>query len=330
MKGRENRPVPWHLRLVRQASWVVCLGFFAMALLADFIAAEHPLLLWFRGEFYLFPNLIAYPSLKAYDARLLELALGPGDLAVLPWVPFGYDSHDLSAILAPPSALHWLGTDSSGRDVLARVVHGSRVSFVVGVLSTLVGLLVGVSCGTAAGYFGRWVDALLMRCVDVVHSIPATLLLVTLLTVLMPRGSDAVLVMALIIGLVRWPDVARLVRSEVLRLRGLLFVDAARASGSGFGRIVFGHVLPNARGPILVAGTFGFSSAILLEGSLSFLGFGIPDDMASWGGLLTEVRGSVEAWWLAVFPGGALFVSVAAINVLGEALTDPIHPPQRS
>jgi len=322
MKAAGSAPVPRHLRLARQMALGVCLGFLAMGVLADFLASEHPIVLWFGGELYLFPNLISYPSLRVYDARLLEQALGAGDVAVFPCVPFGYDTHDLSAILAPPSGEHWLGTDGSGRDVLARVIHGTRVSLAVGGLSALVCLLVGVSVGTVAGYFGGWADALLMRWVDLIHSIPVTLLLVTLLAMHMPTGATAVLAMALIIGLVRWPDVARLVRSEVLRLRSLPYLEAARASGSGFLRLFIGHLLPNALGPILVAGTFAFSSAIVLEGSLSFLGFGIPDDLASWGGLLTEVRGSVEAWWLAVYPGAALFLSVAAINVLGEALTD--------
>jgi peptide/nickel transport system permease protein len=301
---------------------LVCL----MALAADFLASDQPVFLIFGGRWYWFPNLFDAPQLRIYDPILLRQSLRPGDIALLPLVPWGYNSHDLSQILVPPNAEHWLGTDGSGRDVLARIIHGSRVSLAVGGLSVVVLLGVGVTLGTLAGYYGRLIDMLLMRLVDIVHAIPTILLLVTMLAVWAPQGYGAVFAMTVVIGLVRWTDVARLVRGEILRVRTLDYVHAARAQGATDARIVWRHILPNAMSPILVSATFSLASAILIEGALSFLGFGIPDDMASWGGLLNEVRGNVEAWWIAVFPGTAIFVTVTAVNVVGEGLRDATDP----
>jgi peptide/nickel transport system permease protein len=223
-----------------------------------------------------------------------------------------------------------LGTDTSGRDVLARVLHGARVSLIVGILSVCVLIVVGVTMGTLAGYFGGILDVILMRLLEIVHSIPTILLLVTLLSVLAPEGYGAVVTMTVVIGLVWWTDVARLVRGEILRVKELDYVQAARAQGAGTARIIFTHVLPNSSNPVLVSGTFALAAAILVEGALSFLGFGIPDDMASWGGLLNEVRSNVEAWWLALFPGAAIFATVTAFNLLGEGLRDALDPHLRT
>jgi peptide/nickel transport system permease protein len=313
-------------RRVNRGAMALVVVLIVVATFADFLASDLPILLRFQGRFYFFPNVIPYGALRVYDCQMLSSALGPGDFAVVPLVPWGYNSHDLSQVLAAPSWAHWLGTDSSGRDVLARIVHGTRVSLFVGALSVIVLVVVGVGLGTIAGYFGKAIDAVLMRIVEVVHSIPTVLLLVTILSVVAPQGYLAVLTMTVVIGLVRWTDVARLVRGEILRVKALDFVQAARAQGASDSRIIFRHVLPNAINPVLVSATFALASAILIEGALSFLGFGIPDDMASWGGLLNEVRGNIEAWWLAIFPGTAIFVTVTAFNVLGEGVRDATDP----
>jgi peptide/nickel transport system permease protein len=297
-----------------------------LATFADFLASEQPIFLRFQGEWFFFPNLVTPGKLRVYDCHLLTRAMQPGDFAVVPLVPWGYNSHDLTQVLSPPSSSHWLGTDSSGRDVLSRIIHGTRVSLFVGVWSVAVLVLVGVSLGTLAGYFGKALDVTLMRVVEIVHSIPTVLLLVTILAVIAPQGYWAVIVMTVVIGLVRWTDVARLVRGEILRVKALDYVQAARAQGASDVRIILGHVLPNAINPVLVSATFALASAILIEGALSFLGFGIPDDMASWGGLLNEVRGNIQAWWLAIFPGGAIFITVTAFNVLGEGVRDATDP----
>jgi peptide/nickel transport system permease protein len=297
-----------------------------VATFADFIASEQPILLRFHGEWFFFPNVMLPGKLRVYDCRLLAAAMHDGDFALVPLVPWGYNSHDLTQVLAPPSGHHWLGTDSSGRDVLSRIVHGTRVSLFVGTWSVVVLVLVGVSLGTVAGYFGKAIDSVLMRVVEVVHSIPTVLLLVTILAVIAPQGYTAVVVMTVVIGLVRWTDVARLVRGEILRVKSLDYVQAARAQGASDARVIWHHVLPNASNPVLVSATFALASAILIEGALSFLGFGIPDDMASWGGLLNEVRGNIQAWWLAIFPGSAIFVTVTAFNILGEGVRDATDP----
>jgi peptide/nickel transport system permease protein len=314
---------------IQRAALAVLLVLITVALIADMLASSQPLLLCFRHHWYVLPNLTHPSALRIYDNDLLMKHLGDHDWALLPLVPWGYNGHDLTHVLSAPDAVHWLGTDSSGRDVLARLLHGSRVSLIVGVLSVVVLVTLGTTLGTIAGYFGGALDVLLMRILEIVHSIPTILLLVTLLSVLAPEGYSAVVAMTVVIGLVWWTDVARLIRGEILRVRELDFVHAARAQGASTWRIIFGHVLPNASSPVLVSATFALASAILVEGALSFLGFGIPDDMASWGGLLNEVRSNIEAWWLAVFPGAAIFVTVTAFNLVGEGLRDALDPRTR-
>jgi len=301
-----------------------------VAIFADFLASDKPIAVSLDGETYLMPNVFEEPELRIYDNQLLFEKMGPEDWAVFPPVPWGYNSHDLDSVLAPPSGDHLLGTDTSGRDVMSRVIHGSRVSLAVGVMAVVVLVVLGVFLGSIAGYFGGIVDGLLMRIVEIVHSIPTILLLVTLIAVINPVGWWAVGAMMLVIGLIRWTDVARLIRAEILRVKGLDYVEAMRALGATDARILARHVVPNAISPVLVTATFSMASAILIEGSLSFLGFGIPDDMASWGGLLNEVRGNSEAWWLAVFPGAAIFVTVTVYNLAGEGLRDATDPKLKS
>jgi peptide/nickel transport system permease protein len=304
----------------------VILTLFAVAAVADFVASDLPIAVKLDGRFYLFPNVTRPPALRSYDNQRLLQRMSEEDWAVFPPVPWGYNTHDLEHVLSPPSAEHWLGTDDSGRDVMSRVVHGSRVSLAVGLLSVMVLISIGVLIGSLSAYFGGILDLLLMRIVEIVHSVPTLLFLVTMLALIMPSGWWAVVAMMVVIGLVRWTDVARLVRGEILRIKTLEYVQAARLLGMSHARILIVHILPNAMSPVLVTATFAMASAILLEGALSFLGFGIPDDMASWGSLLNEVRGHTQAWWLAVFPGAAIFVTVTAYNLAGEGLRDAIDP----
>lgn len=297
-----------------------------LAVFADFIASERPILLSLAGELYVLPNLTDPVALRAYDNQRLAEEMGESDWAVFPPVPWGVNTHDLDATLTGPSADHWLGTDSGGRDVLARVVHGARVSLAVGVLSVVVLVSIGLLLGSVSAYFGGLLDLVLMRLLEIVHALPTLLLLVTMLSVIMPTGYRAVIAMMVVIGLVNWTGVARLVRGEILRIKAMPYVEASRALGYGAGRIIVRHVLPNALSPVLVSATFAMASAIQIEGALSFLGFGIPADMASWGGMLNDVRGHTDAWWLAVFPGCAIFVTVTVYNLAGEGLRDAIDP----
>jgi peptide/nickel transport system permease protein len=312
-------------RLNRVSLGVIAL-LFAVAAVADFLASDLPIALKLDGELYLFPNLTRPGALRSYDNQRLLERMGEQDWAVFPPVPWGYNTHDLDNVLSPPSAEHWLGTDDSGRDVMARVVHGSRVSLAVGVLSVLVLISIGVLIGSVSAYYGGFLDLVLMRIVEIIHSVPTLLFLVTMLAMIMPSGWWSVIAMMVVIGLVRWTDVARLVRGEILRIKTLEYVQAAHLLGMSHARVLLLHILPNALSPVLVTATFAMASAILLEGALSFLGFGIPDDMASWGSLLNEVRAHTQAWWLAVFPGVAIFVTVTAYNLAGEGLRDAIDP----
>lgn len=296
------------------------------ALFADFLSAPLPLALQLDGELYLLPNLTRPASLRAFDNQSLAKRLREGDWAVFPLVPWGSNSHDLSAVLTGPSATHWFGTDSVGRDVFARVVHGARVSLTIALLSVVLTSCIGLGVGTCAGFFGGPLDALLMRAVDALHAVPTTLLLITVLHVLRPTGFAAVLVMTAVIGCVRWTDLSRMVRAEVLRVRVAAYVEAARALGLPLTRILARHVLPNVLAPVLVAASFSMAGAIVIEGALTFLGFGVPDDVASWGGLLNDVRDHIDAWWLAVFPGGVMFLCVALYNLLGELLRERLDP----
>ncbi len=315
----------WRRRMNRLSLYAI-VGLFVVALSADFVASDKPIVLRLDGEFYLFPNVTNPPALRVYDNQILLDRMGADDWAVFPPVPWGYNSHDLDAVLEPPSARHWLGTDPGGRDVMARVLHGARVSLAVGVLAVIMLVTVGVLLGSVSGYAGGVIDVLLMRVVEIIHSIPTLLLLVTMLAVIAPSGWGAVLAMMTVIGLVRWTDVARLIRAEVLKVKTTEYVEACRALGLSHARILFRHVIPNAVSPVLVAATFAMASAILIEGALSFLGFGIPSDMASWGGMLNEVRSHTDAWWLAVFPGFAIFFTVTVYNLAGEGLRDAIDP----
>jgi peptide/nickel transport system permease protein len=307
-------------------SVVVIVTMIAVAILADLLASDLPLAISFQGTTYLLPNLLRPAAISGYDNQLLLAQLTEDDWAVFPPVPWGHNTHDLDNVLGPPSAEHWLGTDSGGRDVAARVIHGARVSLSVGLLSVSVLVVIGVVVGALAAYFGGLADLLLMRMLEIVHSLPTLLVLVTILAVIMPTGARAVIAMMLVIGLVRWTDVARLMRAEVLRVKTMSYVEAARALGCSPARVIVRHILPNALAPVLVAATFSMASAILIEGALSFLGFGIPPDMASWGGMLNDVQGHTEAWWLAVFPGAAMFVTVTVYNLAGEGLRDAIDP----
>ena len=315
----------WRRRINRSS--LVVIGFlFFIGLFSDFLASDRPILLMLEGELYVFPNLTDPADLRRYNNQILLEDMTVEDWAVFPPVPYGYNAHDLTAVLSEPSQDHMLGTDSEGRDVLSRLLHGTRVSLSVGVLAVSVLLLIGVTLGAIAGYFGGLFDAVLTRVLEIVHALPTILLLITLLSVLMPSGYGAVFAMMFVIGLVGWTDVARLVRGEILRIKTLEYVQAARALGFSHKRIILRHVLPNALSPVLVSATFAMAAAILIESALSFLGFGIPPDMASWGALLDDGRQHTDAWWLAVFPGAAIFVTVTVYNLAGEGLRDAIDP----
>lgn len=222
----------------------------------------------------------------------------------------------------PPGAAHLMGTDNLGRDVFAGVVHGARVSLLVGLLAAATATIIGVLVGAAAGYFGGAGDHTLMRVTELFQVLPR-FFLALLIIALFGSGIGKVI---LVIGLLSWPPMARLVRAEFLTLKQREFVDAARAVGLGHLRIGLGEILPNALPPAIVAGSLDVAQAILLEASLSFFGLGDPN-LVSWGGMLQAAQAFLRrAWWMSVFPGAAISVTVLSFNLFGDGLNDALNP----
>jgi len=233
--------------------------------------------------------------------------------------------------LLAPSAEHWLGTDSRGRDLLARLQYGGQISLSVGLLSTLLTLVIGTAIGAAGGYYGGWIDNVLMRFTDAFLTFPTTFVLILISALLRelpyPQLKNSVLVVIIVIGALSWMYTARLVRGLVLVLRERDFVIAARALGASDARIILGHILPNCLGPILVNGTLQMAFAVITESGLSYLGFGIQPPTASWGNILEEAQQHIfRAPWLAIFPGALIFLVAMAVNYIGDGLRDGLDP----
>jgi len=239
---------------------------------------------------------------------------------IAPWDP---NRPDVKKILDPPSARHVLGTDQLGRDVLARMLYGSRVSLAVGFVSVGIATVIGLVLGAAAGYRGGLLDAAIMRLVDLMLVFPRFFLLLAVLAFLTP----SIWTIMVVIGLTGWMGVARLVRAEFLALREREFVLWSQSIGASEFRIVWRHILPNAMAPVLVAMTLGIPAAILTESGLSFLGLGVQPPHATWGQILNEGKDAIElAWWLSVYPGLAILVTVLSYNLLGEGIRDALDP----
>jgi peptide/nickel transport system permease protein len=240
------------------------------------------------------------------------------------WItPYNPDSLDLYHVLMPPSAMHWFGTDELGRDVFTRVVFGAKISLKVGFVAVGIAVLVGTLIGLVAAYYGGWIDSVLMRFVDIMLCFPTFFLILAVIAMLEP----SIWYIMIIIGLTGWMGVARLVRAEVLSIKERDFIMAARAIGASDFRILFRHVLPNAMSPVLVSATLGVAGAILTESALSFLGIGVQPPTPSWGNILTSGKDYIEfAWWLSLFPGLAILITVLSYNLLGEGIRDALDP----
>jgi peptide/nickel transport system permease protein len=225
--------------------------------------------------------------------------------------------------LKPPSLDHPLGTDHLGRDVFSRMLYGSRVSLSVGFVAVAISILIGILVGALAGFYGGLTDSILMRFVDIMLCFPSFFLILTVVALLGPSLFKVMVV----IGITSWMGTSRFVRAEFLSLRERDFVQAAKALGVKDSRVIFRHVLPNALAPVFVTATLDVASAILVEAGLSFLGFGVQPPAPSWGNILTEGRTYIfDAWWLTVFPGLAILITVLSFNLLGEGLRDAIDP----
>ena len=230
---------------------------------------------------------------------------------------------DRKQILEPPSISHPLGTDDLGRDVFARMIYGSQISLAVGFVAVGIATVIGIFLGALSGYYGSWTDRIIMRFIDVMLSIPTFFLILAVIAFVGPGIWNIMIV----IGLTSWMGVARLVRAEFLSLKEREFVLAAKALGASNMRIIFRHIMINSMSPVFVSAVFGVAGAILVESALSFLGLGVQPPVPSWGNILTLGKDNIEiAWWLSVFPGLAILITVLGYNLLGEGLRDALDP----
>ena len=311
--------------LALSAFYAVCL-LLLTALSADFLANDKPYYLKYRGQSY-FPILRGYlvqMGLAKWPAELLNVDFKKleSEKALFPPVPYRASNIYLTAPFESPSGPHWLGTDKLGRDVMAGIIHGSRISLSIGFVAVGIALVVGVVLGALAGFFGSWVDMIISRLFEIMLSLPTFFLLITLAAVL----PQSIFITMAVIGLTGWVGIGRFTRSEFLRIRNLDYVTAALALGVPNRRVMFRHILPNALAPVLVSVVLGVAGAILLESSLSFLGIGVPADTVTWGSILNEARSNTFAWWLAVFPGAAIFITVLGYYLVGEGLREALDP----
>jgi peptide/nickel transport system permease protein len=279
------------------------------------------LIVWVAGLQFFIPY-----KLDATDYKSMILN-GKATDAVFPIVPYGYGRTDIKVSQQQPGAEHWLGTDDVGSDVLCRLIHGTRVSLSVGFVAVGIASVIGIFVGAIMGYFGGKIDFLGMRLVEIMMSVPTFFLIITIVA-FFPRSLFNIMV---IIGITSWTGDARFVRAEFFKLRNQDFVQAAISLGLPLRSILFRHMLPNGIAPVLVNVTFGIAGAIFIESALSFLGFGVAPPTPSWGQMLSTGVSTTGQflWWLSVFPGMAIFLTVTAYNLLGEGLRDAIDPKLR-
>lgn len=305
--------------------YVVCL-LVVMALFADFLANDKPYYTNYKGKTYfpIFRSYLVGLKLGQWPAELLNVDFKKleGAKSIFPPIPYRPSNINLLEPLEPPSAKHWFGTDKLGRDVMAGMIHGSRISLSIGFVAVGIAVMIGVILGAIAGYFGSWADLMTSRLFEVMLSIPTFFLLITVAALLPP----SIFLTMTIIGLTSWVGIARFTRNEFLRIRNLDYVTAAVALGVSDRKVMFKHILPNALAPVIVSVVLGIAGAILVESALSFLGIGVPAELVTWGSILHEASGATFAWWLAVFPGAAIFITVLAYYLVGEGLREVLDP----
>ncbi len=272
-------------------------------------------------------------------AILLVLALACG---LAPFFAQSYFENNLDNAYAPPGAAHWFGTDQLGRDLLARVLYGGRISIMVGLVASFVALAIGVTYGAIAGYFGGKADMIMMRIVDILYALPFTIFVILLMVFLkdpmmavddwlgrhglrQAQGVGKILLLFATIGAVEWLTMARIVRAQIMSVKKMEFIEAARTLGYSRTRIIFRHMVPNILGPVIVYTTLTIPSVMLLEAFLSFLGLGVDDPMSSWGKLIKDGADKMEEyWWLLVFPGAVFSLTLFSLNFLGDGLRDAL------
>lgn len=261
----------------------------------------------------------------ALIGMIVLLTMGIIAIAAPLLAPHSPNAVSLANYREAPTSTYLLGTDAQGRDVLSRLMYAARISLSVGIVAVSLYVVIGTTLGGLAGYFGGWVDGIVMRIADMVLSFPSIIVIITIVSILGPSITNVMLV----IGLLGWPPIARLVRGEFLTLRERDFVIASRATGARDRRIIFRHVLPNATTPVIVNATFGMAQAILLEAGLSFLGLGVQPPTASWGNMLNGAQSITtleQMPWLWLPPGIAIVIAVLAINFVGDGFRDALDP----
>lgn len=316
-------------------------GFLALiAITSQFIVGTKPIVCRYQNKIY-FPCLGYYgpsweakflgaPFFKRYPNVLKET--DPDSWAI--W-PLNYNDPERPVFddewpgrkanpqSSPPTRLNWFGTDARGFDVFAQMVHGTRTALLVGLVSMGVASLIGITFGALAGYYGGWTDILLSRTIEVVMCVPTLILILALMAVI---ESPSIMHMMVVIGLTGWTGIARLIRGEFIKLKTMDYVSAARVLGASSPRIIFRYLLPNSLAPVLVPISFGIAAAILIESALSYIGFGAPPPNPSWGQLLRLGQANYQNWWLILFPGMAIFITVLAYNLIGEGLQEATDP----
>jgi len=297
---------------------VVVIALICIAMCAPLLANNRPYLYFEKGKLY-FPLFYDYQELRDKDLRRDEFK----GFKIFPPVKYSYSEYDLDSIVVKPSGKHLLGTDEQGRDLLARMIHGSRVSIFIGFIAVAIYVTIGIIIGSIAGYYGGWIDIVISRFIEIIMCFPTFFLILTILALWGP----SLLSVMVVIGITSWPGIARIVRGEFMKLREMDFVIASRAVGARDAWIIVRHILPNSLAPVLVSATFGIASTILIESSLSFLGFGVQPPTPSWGDILSQSRDFMDfAWWLTFIPGLAIFITITAYNLVGEGLQDAIDP----
>ena len=297
-----------------------------LSIFADLVASDLPLLCKVHGTVFVLPNITRPAALDTMDRRTLA---AEADWMVSPLVAHGpavAPGEERLPLLAPGTAGHPLGTDREGRDVFARTVHGTRSYLVFALAAVAASLALGVLLGAIAGLFGGAIDALVSRVIESVSAFPPLVLVLGALAAV-PRPTLLTLFFA--IALTRWPEVARLVRGEVMLATTRDYVLAARALGASPLRVLRRHIMPNVLGPLVVAAAVGISSVVLTEASLDFLRVGTPGGAASWGETMSQFRDAPYAWWLLAFPGLLLVITIVAYNLMGEALRTALDPRSR-
>ena len=283
-----------------------------MSLLAPLIANDVPIVARVDSRW----------RLPVLDGRVIAESARVG-FRIDPPIPHSPDRVSLTERLQGPNQKHWLGTDELGRDILARLIYGGRISLSVGLLASLISLVIGVTLGAVAGYFGGALDWVVSRVIEVVLCFPFLFLVLAIVALVGP----SVWTIIIALGISSWTTEARFVRGEMMRLRSQEFAQAATAVGAGNARIIFAHLLPNAIAPAIVSAGFGAASAIIVESALSFLGFGVPLPKASWGSILSSASEYLgQAWWIAMFPGIAIFLTVVSLHTIAERLRDSLDP----